>query len=110
MIDITYLFRLKRAVESGFPDALDQVGRLINDRLYPTEYDNERKYTAAFIQLMNQLMTELKVGEEEAYRMLYVPGDPEQCSLDEAIEDLEWRAKKVLEQQLPRIPDEDQKI
>jgi len=97
MRDIKYLFKLKGIVEDRYEPFIERLCRLeqeIIKKLYPTEYDNERKYTVAFIRLMNKLMVDHGITEEQAYTYLdRFRNDPDQCDLGAAIEELERHAK-----------------
>ena len=97
MLDVRFLFKLKNIVEDEYEHAdlrLNLIRYAVNEQLFPTEYEGERKFTEAFIQLMNELMREHGISQEQAYRYLYRKPDPEQSSLDAAIEDLERHAKR----------------
>lgn len=96
MKDLTFLFRLKGILDDHYDshsNRLRIIEDLVNDQLYPMEYEGERRYTEAFIQLVDRLMTDHGITEEQAYRHLYKCRDPEQCDLDAAIEDLERHTK-----------------
>ena len=104
MKDINFLFKLKGIIDSRYSlptTRFHQIKELVMEKLYPTEYEGERRYTEAFIRLMNGLMADHGLTEEQAYEYLSLYNDPEQCDTDSAIEALERHAARFKKLEVP---------